>query len=162
MSLKSWIKTFYPVSALDATESDEMAVKHSVLKWRGVQPSHLKRHQVVYNYCRVVATKDILPIPNGRLMPRRGELLFKPNVDTFHFSSSTCALCQRYRDLPLHSPDTLPASRCFDRASRKFCPIVRLNGMTCDTSEHWIASRSGAQPMLDLLRKTLQFVTKGK
>ena len=50
MSLKTWKEEFYSVPASKLARSSVIkCLEHSILKWRGLFPSHLKRHKVSLN-----------------------------------------------------------------------------------------------------------------
>jgi hypothetical protein len=62
MSIKTWVKEFYPVEAFTFRETKEStskevlkAIKHSLKKWRGLTEENLKKHNCKYNtdICRV-------------------------------------------------------------------------------------------------------------
>ena len=44
MSLETWIKEFYPISAQCCNEED--ALKYSLLKWEGLTEENLKKHKL--------------------------------------------------------------------------------------------------------------------
>lgn len=52
MSLKSWKKEFYPITAKRCSKKNALA--HSLLKWRGLQKSNLKRHSINLINCYLV------------------------------------------------------------------------------------------------------------
>ena len=51
MSLKTWKKEFYPISASRVRKDAIAAIEHSLRKWRGLTKDQMKRHGVgVSNY----------------------------------------------------------------------------------------------------------------
>jgi len=47
MSMASWRREFYPITATSAArKGDTAALDHSIQKWRGLQPDALTRHEV--------------------------------------------------------------------------------------------------------------------
>jgi hypothetical protein len=77
MSLKSWRKEFYKVDAKDVSEAD--ALEHSILKWRGLLPSNLKRHK--------------LRADSGNVIESIVHELY------LRIDSDTCALCVHHVEL---------------------------------------------------------------
>lgn len=76
MSLESWKKEFYPVTAQSRTlKTDIDRVKHSIKKWEGLRQADLARHGV-------------------KRSPRNGYILYA--VDTLAISSDSCALCHKH------------------------------------------------------------------
>lgn len=74
MSLKTWIKEFYPEKAEDATTNDLTAINHSIRKWTGALPENLEKHNLKY-------TNQTVYEPGGLLL---------------FFTGESCALCKRY------------------------------------------------------------------
>lgn len=74
MSLESWKKEFYPVNAYEAIGSENDAIQHSCLKWRGLREENLNKHKVVL----------------------RGKRVYDDDNDDkfFPIDAETCALCQ--------------------------------------------------------------------
>jgi hypothetical protein len=133
MSLESWKKEFYPVSADSpkAQKSDVARLKHSILKWRGLQKSNLKRHGVVKNW-KYICT------PSG------GD----PRVSV---NAGTCALCVEHVNLDASDDDAC-----------KTCPIAQVYGRSCfEAYTDWIAA-DDPKPMLTLLRRTLKAIEAKK
>ena len=47
MSIASWKKEFYPITAVEAAKGDWItAVKHSIRKWEGMLERNLKKHNL--------------------------------------------------------------------------------------------------------------------
>lgn len=73
MSIKTWKKEFYPVSATSRM-SKKAAIEHSIKKWEGLLPENLKRHEVAIDVCGNVHDDEI----------------------SFEICDQSCALCQKY------------------------------------------------------------------
>lgn len=73
MSLKSWKKEFYPICA-DKIKSKTEAIKHSILKWRGLQKSNLNKHKLRLNY----------------------NLIIDNNSNSLLINDTSCSLCNLY------------------------------------------------------------------
>lgn len=73
MSIETWKKEFYPVSATSRM-SKKAAIEHSIKKWEGLLPENLKKHGVVLDRC--------------------GDI--HDDVINFEISDQSCALCQKY------------------------------------------------------------------
>ena len=73
MSLATWIEEFYPVPAAECPR--EQALEHSILKWTGLLPENLEKHEVKQcgSYVQNFDEKNWLRI-----------------------DGSSCALCQYY------------------------------------------------------------------
>ena len=72
MSIKTWKKEFYPVSATSRM-SKKAAIEHSIKKWEGLLPENLKKHVVISKY---------------------GDI--HDDEINFEISDQSCALCQKY------------------------------------------------------------------
>lgn len=75
MSIKTWMKGFYPVSSKERM-TRVAAIEHSLRKWIGILPENLEKHSV----------QDGVP------HLRDGDGLI------FQVDSSSCALCVKYAD----------------------------------------------------------------
>jgi len=82
MSMHSWKKQFYPMSANSkaATASDIAALDHSLVKWYGLRAEALSAHGL---------TRSHNKIEEGPLTGRR---------NFFNVSGESCALCRRYEE----------------------------------------------------------------
>jgi len=78
MSLQSWKKEFYPVSASRVADKDALA--HSLRKWQGLTRAALRKHKI----------------------SRFGYTIGEEELNEyFPIDSSTCALCEAfYEELP--------------------------------------------------------------
>lgn len=76
MSITSWKREFYPITAKQAAKQGALAAaEHSLKKWSGALPGALKRHR-------------------GRPFGRN--LYF--GQECVEFDGNTCALCERYAE----------------------------------------------------------------
>lgn len=75
MSLKTWMKEFYPIDAHEVPRED--AISHSLRKWEGLQPEALAKHKVTFK-----ATEGYI----------------KDRHDSLDIDESTCALCAHHLD----------------------------------------------------------------
>lgn len=73
MSIETWKKEFYPVSATSRM-SKKAAIEHSIKKWEGLLPENLKKHNVVINGYGDIHDDEV----------------------NFEISDQSCALCQKY------------------------------------------------------------------
>lgn len=80
-------------------------------------------------------------------------LIIYDNGDALEFSADNCALCAKYHAL------------CKNKDG-KACPILRMRGVPCDShnKKHiniYEDSLNDPAPMIDLLKRTLEFVRNG-
>jgi hypothetical protein len=129
--LDSWKAEFYPVEAKDCPK--EKAISHSLVKWRGLRPEALKRHNLkTERYFGVPCLVD-------------GPAFFFVNADT-------CALCVSYYDEEEE-----------DGAACEKCPLaLARDGVPCtSTADNEDVSPYGAwddndpEPMIAALEKAL-------
>lgn len=107
MSMQSWLRTYYPISA-DALETatpfsnvgELILLEHALQKWTGLKPENLESHDVR------------LDIDQG--LPVVGRRPVELIID-----ASSCTLCIRY----IESEDTVLC---------KNCPLYRVRGVACD------------------------------
>jgi hypothetical protein len=74
MSIETWIKEYYPVTA-KATPAED-AVAHSIRKWEGLQPDALRKHGV--HWVKLYSLKD--------------------SEGHSFYIGDTCALCERFQE----------------------------------------------------------------
>lgn len=75
MSIKTWKKEFYPVSAQSVSKKNSIA--HSLRKWQGLTKANIKKHDLI----------------------RDGACLESSDgFNYFSVDSDSCALCQKYID----------------------------------------------------------------
>lgn len=81
MSLESWKKEFYPIDAIRPLWTEEAAIKHSLMKWKGLQERALRKHKVLPTYGGGVTTEND-QVPSGSL-----------SCALCQFTSMNCAAC---------------------------------------------------------------------
>lgn len=140
MSLETWIEAFYKLRAsnfsLDKRKDDTDCVKHAIKKWKGALPKNTKKHNLVYD--------DYMISP------------YRDKANGFIFGESTCSLCKKYpHDCKRYEASDLVI----------YCPIVRMQGDSCVDDcavdgfiSTYRASKDDPKPVIDLLKKTLEFV----
>lgn len=73
------------------------------------------------------------------------------NDEELEFNANNCALCAKY-------------VLCKNKDG-KSCPIIRMKGVTCDSCKEnmnvYAQSDNDPSPMIDLLKRTLEFVRNG-
>lgn len=138
MTIETWMDEFYPEEAQKATTSDQAAIQHSLRKWEGALPTNTEKHGVVYREREITDEYDVL-----------------------RFNSRTCALCERYPD----SRSNFDGYECYGSKTQEACPIVRMLGVPCDydgtvakDQSYWSASFNNPTLMIELLRRTKEFV----
>lgn len=75
MSLTTWKKEFYPVTANECPQDGRSALKHAILKWTGLLPENMKKHRIV------------------KSLPGTTYIRYKNSGHRFPITGSTCALC---------------------------------------------------------------------
>lgn len=144
MSLKSWKKEFYPVGAStvarDKTKTDLDLIDHCINKWEGGLSEALVKHDVTYT-CRGVNDPKLPP----------GD-----RKSTFWFSSSNCALCQRY-------------DRIDSNGKCEKCPLAQSRGgvkcyigMDPQVRNVYGESKSSPVPMIEALHDCRQWILNGR
>jgi hypothetical protein len=130
MSLETWKKEFYPVTAKQAARSTILqSLLHSLRKWRGLTQRNLKRHGL-----RLVGHTIIDGEHN--------------NLKRFHINAETCGLCHKFYEGFGHT-----------RCSRCPLAILR-RGHACDyncrSPYHVFIWCSNPLPMIRLLEKAVK------
>lgn len=136
MSVKSWLKEFYPVECTDESiKTNLQAVQHSLKKWRGLTDENLSRHRVNVN--------ETNHFRSGRLLSGRSN-------GSLRINDQSCALCHK------HSGE----NDC------KACPINRVTGKRCDQKSydrvndvwkspwHEFQDNLNPEPMIAVLERT--------
>jgi hypothetical protein len=131
MSMKSWIKEFYP-SAPQPGWTGMRAAKHSLRKWEGALLPNLRRHGVVYQGW-TVSNRD-------RQRDGRSDLFF---------SYMSCALCVKFL-----------LKDCEDPHPCRNCPLSELQGGGCGVAGPYMQSRHRAWPMVRMLRRLVRRLSK--
>ena len=133
MTPEQWLSKHYPVSASElAQASDEECLLHCMNKWEGAKEENLPEGMRYENHCISYCDGDGLV-----------------------FDTDTCALCEKY----------LYDYACKDMNGNN-CPIFRMQGSPCYSLYHlnnsaYSASENDPAPMIDLLKRTLEFVRAG-
>jgi hypothetical protein len=124
MSIKSWKAEFYSTEAINVSEAD--AVEHSLVKWIGLRPENLQRHDI---------TK------------KRGKNLYDGAGDCLAETSLTCSLCILCRDYV----GCTKCQRCpITLVSGKSCDFFE-DGQTSPW-HHWILT-GDPEPMIRVLEQ---------
>lgn len=132
MSLETWTKEFYPISADECKEED--ALDHSLQKWMGLRKGNLEKHKVVRNGKLVIQDKD-----------------FNLRIDC-----DSCALCTHYlaENELIYNCDKCPLS-----ILRDFIPCDE--GHSLDESPYlYFTDRGDPELMIALIQKAIEM--KGK
>jgi hypothetical protein len=88
MSIETWKKEFYPISA-DSTQikTDLQAINHSIKKWEGLRSENLERHGLKTSYESIMDSSS-------------------SEASDFRIDGNSCALCTKHyrkcRECPLH------------------------------------------------------------
>ena len=133
MTPEQWLSKYYPVPASALAEaSDEECLLHCEKKWEGAMEENLPEGMTYSEHC--------------------------VGIDGFGliFDCDTCALCHKYG---------YEAGSCENNDGIK-CPIVRMQGFTCCHTPFnhmgtFEQSENDPSPMIDLLKRTLEFVRNG-
>lgn len=137
MTVESWVKEFYPITAENCPEEDQ--VTHSLRKWRGMTPENLERHELKVD-------------GHSNLISKSSESPDYSNT-VFAISGSTCALCA----WDIHKSIQLRVMK-----TCSFCPLFIHTGGTChDRFYTWCYDRN-PEPMLQLLTEVLNTQLKIK
>jgi hypothetical protein len=84
MSIKTWVKEFYPISAIKAAKLSKLEIiEHSLMKWLGTTPENLKKHNIFLDLW-------------GDLVDYRNDLSIN---DLFIIDEDSCSLCKKYYSL---------------------------------------------------------------
>ena len=133
MTPEQWLSKHYPIPASALSEAtDEECLLHCMNKWEGAKEENLPEGMTYSEHC----------VGNG------GTGLL--------FDYETCSLCHKY------GYDT---GSC-EKADGMQCPIVRMQGSPCYSPYRlnrnvYSASDNDPSPMIDLLKRTLEFVRNG-
>ena len=135
MTPEKWMSKHYPIPASVLSEAtDEECLLHSINKWEGAKEEHLPEGMTYEDYCVGI------------------------DGDGLIFDCDTCALCMKY------SVDN-DGQLCVDDTGKQ-CPIVRMHGFPCYPTPFnnigiYEQSENDPAPMIDLLKRTLEFVRAG-
>jgi hypothetical protein len=130
MSLKTWKEEFYPHPA-NETNKGIPAILHSLSKWRGLNPSNLKRHRLEIGVGGKLYDKKI---------PR----------NSLEINADSCSLCYHYMNSNyLDNCITCPIYWTHERR------CTTLNSLGLSEWKIWLHSFN-PKPMIKLLEKTLK------
>lgn len=138
MSLKSWMKEFYPIDASRFRDKEDdlyndtlAAAKHSLKKWKGLQYHNLAKHGLF--------------LSSGTLT-QAGDLSYKKGIT----GSESCALCQIH--LAFWNDRNCPG-----------CPLATLDKACMHRNSVYQKSRLGSRPqeMINLLRIAVEHLKRG-
>lgn len=138
MSLKTWIKQYYPVKAgSKRLKTDYQRTAHSLKKWLGLKSDAIGRHGLVLTF----GTADLLSLTD-----------FDNPSERFVINADTCALCLWYID------DNFSTGGCAN------CPLKKTLGIRCDYDRNgpWRRFKNTGDPddMIAALSKTLTRLKK--
>lgn len=133
MSLKTWMKEFYPILAYRC--SKKQALEHSLRKWEGALKKNLKKHCVRYALWSIEE-------PDAGLY-----------FESLRFISDTCALCNHYETNELSDADS-----CMQCPLRKMTGAP----CDFDEEAPWRKSKNDPMPMIRALRKAIKLTKEGK
>lgn len=139
MSLQTWKEEFYKVPAIEV-KNDKDAIDHSILKWTGLLPENLKKHECKLDNAGYGTA--LISIDSTQNYPQKLLMI----------TGSTCALCKLHIDQEGHCQN---------------CPLYMFLGNRCD--EYDMPYRlfdeqldMPVQPMLDALIGTKEAFDKGE
>jgi len=149
MSVTTWKKEFYSVGAStvarDKTKTVIDLIDHCIVKWQGALPENTAKHSVVYSTSAVFDSFG-----------------FSLNNPVFHFSSSTCALCQRFERRVNCNGCPLAIARdgtpCY-KYSSKYDTKDQSDSRWGSDSVYW-NSRNNPKPMIEQLKKAKKIMLK--
>ena len=132
MSMRGWLKEFYPTPASKVREED--ALDYTIRKWTGLLEENLHRHDMVVDGVTLTDKQTGAPI--------------------LSVCTSSCALCEFYYDEEeegcLRCPDEEEEEGC------PRCPLVRYGETCCNDNGSgylkWLGTKD-ARPMLAALRR---------
>ena len=139
MSLKSWKDQFYKKHSGFATRTDREAVDHCILKWEGLKPKNLTKHNVrIINgpgFQPTVVEADKIHIIDDYLDGK----VISDTSDGVIINASTCALCKKYPYV------------CSN--NRESCPLDVVSGNKCGKAYESFTGGLNPTPMITLLNK---------
>jgi hypothetical protein len=142
MSLSTWKKEFYPISASKCSKKN--AAAHSLKKWEGLIKKNLKKHSLAID-------------PPELYDPKNEENSYSENC--FEFNETTCSLCVKYYSDENWSPDN-------DDLSCKKCPLYKVLGnMSCTERGqpyYTFTDTGNPVPMINALKKVVNLEKKHK
>lgn len=139
MTLKTWKKEFYPVTAKRAAKGSVVkAVEHSIRKWVGLRPSNLKRHGMVSYWVS-------------------GDIAEEGHTLTFlYIDGQSCSLCQKFVAVNYGDCSGCPL---YESRGQVRCDC------TGDTEGNpygaW-RTKGDPMPMIKALRKSLKWIKENR
>jgi hypothetical protein len=129
MSLRSWKKEFYPISAVKAARGTMLeSLQHCLCKWTGLRPDALTRHKLKLDYGGI-----------------------SDGTSEFDFDFESCALCVRFHD---EDQDSVDCDRCPLFAVRKCTCDVPIRGEEYSPYRTGIYN-DDPEPMIRLIEKVI-------
>lgn len=131
-NLEDWMDKYYPVEVSDLPDniSDIDAIKHSISKWKGLEPTVLEEYNLILNN-------------SGNVLDRKTGYIFRVDGDS-------CALCKKHCD---YSGEYV-ISEC------ETCPLYKLLGEECcsgeDTPFSTLRNHKSPTKMINALEECLK------
>jgi hypothetical protein len=127
MSIETWKKEFYPVTADKCPKNKKAALRHAFKKWRGLLKKNLRRHGLIRQGSWIGSKHDLAItkyISSGILV----------------IDGDTCALCKMYEDDDCNK-------------GKEYCPLVNNSdwwwgGSGCERAWEQFVEWGRATPML--------------
>jgi len=143
MSLQSWKKEFYPISAQRAAKGSAVeTIEHSLKKWTGLRKKHLDRHDLSTDYGGIRGTGQ-----------------------SFYIDAVSCSLCAKFYDDASADGNSACRNCPLAKARGSVSCAFRL-APTEPHSPYWAwITRHDPEPMIFWLKKTLEDakeVSRGK
>lgn len=135
MSIASWKKQFYPITAKAAAKQGDLeAAEHSLQKWEGVAAKHLAAHG----------------------LEKVGSRL-QGGGSFFYFDGKTCSLCERFYDAAVDVENYTGCRTCpLAQTLKRPCTWMNEDGSdSFGPYEQWVED-GDPQPMIAALRKTVR------
>jgi hypothetical protein len=128
MSLASWKKEFYPITAKKASEKSEVeAIEHSLKKWQGLTEENLEKHG----------------------LKKWGLAIKGIGTDQYlDIDDTSCALCEKYYNENVNEEIDDPCIKC---------PIYLSSKHTCHKQYGTYVGLSDPAQMIELLKETLEW-----
>ena len=132
MSINSWKQEFYQGRLRDAAHDPVKATEHCIVKWTGLTPANLKKHDLIKDPDYFNQDSIVNPKTNGR----------------FTVGEAECALCLYDSTHSLHSCCACPLTKVGALCRNEDSPYQR-----------WVRTGNN-KPMLVALKKALEYVKK--
>ena len=132
MSINSWKQEFYQGRLRDAARDPVKATEHCIVKWTGLTPANLKKHDLIKDPDYFNRNSIVNPKTNGR----------------FTVGEAECALCLYDSTHSLHG--------CCA------CPLIKVGALCRyedSPYQRWVRTGNN-KPMIVALKKALKYVKK--